>query len=210
MIFFNLCLLATGFAGLVFGANLLVNGSMGLAKNYKWPTLWVGTVLVGFATTIPEMIVSLIAAIKGHAHIAIGNAIGSYVANIGMVLGLTAMVQPLLVHKQFLKKELPLLTASVVLLTALIIDYQLSLFDGIILLLGLITFLWLISKNNTFIDALESDEECSTSKAYFMFFIGTIILWAAGEAMVSAAAILAKSFGMSEWAIGLTIVAVGT
>ena len=205
-------LLVLGLIGLVYGANLLVNGSIGLANHYKWPTLWVGTVLIGFATTLPEMIVSIIAVLQGHPHISLGNALGSYVANIGMVLGVTAMVQPLVVHKKLLKREMPLLTISLMILFILITDFHLSIQDGFILLLALVGFFWLISKNTDMLEYMspETHNNISIKLAYGQFIIGAAILWGSGECLIYSAANIAKLLGMSEWAIGLTIVAVGT
>lgn len=202
-----------GLSGLVYGANMLIKGALGLAQNYQWPKLWVGTVLVGLATTLPEIIVSVIAVLQGHPHISLGNALGSYVANIGLVLGLTAMIQPLSVHKKLLRRELPLLTLALIILAILITDFHLSVQDGCILLLALVGFFWLISKNTSVLETIEPDaitSKISLSKAYGLFILGTAILWLSGDFMITAAAKLAQIFGMSEWAIGLTVVAVGT
>lgn len=209
---FEVMMLCLGLLGLVFGADLLVKGAIGLAKYHKWPTLWVGTILVGFATTLPEMIVSLIAVLHGHPHIAIGNALGSYVANIGMVLGITAMICPMIIHKKILKRELPLLSAAMVLLLVLLSDFNLSIQDGIILLLALGAFIWLVSQNRETIQAIGEmpDVVISAKKAATIFFIGSIIIWGAGDILVIYASKIAKILGMSDWAIGLTIVAVGT
>lgn len=209
----EIIIMVIGLIGLVLGAELLVKGAMGMASNYKWPALWVGTVLIGFATTLPELIVSLIAVLKGHPHIAIGNALGSYVANIGMVLGITAMITPLLVNKKLLTREMPLLSFSVLLILVLTSDFNLSIQDGIILLIALGLFLLAISKNPDIIDSMiepEAKNKITLKASYSFFFGGSAVLWGAGEALVKSASSIAKSIGMSDWAIGLTIVAIGT
>lgn len=211
--FQDLIILIIGLSGLVFGAKLLVNGSINIAYHYQLPALWVGTVLVGFATTLPEIIVSVIAVLQGHPHISLGNALGSYIANIGMVLGITAIIQPLKVSKKLLKRELPLLTITLALLFILITDFNLSIQDGCILILGLLAFLWLITKNSDMLEGIGEQQQLqqmTLRKSYAMFIIGAIILWLSGEFIIHSAANIAKLLGMSEWVIGLTVVAIGT
>lgn len=208
----DLTILLSGLIGLVYGANLLVNGSISIAQYYKLPALWVGTVLVGFATTLPEIFVSIIAVLQGHPHISLGNALGSYVANIGMVLGITAIVQPLSINKKLLRREMPLLTIALIILFVLITDFHLSKQDGIILILALITFFWLISKNSEVLADIAETEQINIpiKKSYILFILGAFFLWLSGEFIIHSAANIALYFGMSEWAVGVTIVAVGT
>lgn len=209
--YFELFLLTQGFLGLVFGAGLLIDGALGIANYYKWSSLWVGTILVGFSTTLPEMIVSLVAVIKGYPHISIGNAFGSYIANIGMVLGLTALFYPLKFNKEMLKKELPVLTFSAILVALLVLDLRLDFIDGCVLIAALFLVLFLLYKNQTISPPeIIKSKKISIKYAFALFIIGSLVLWFSGEIMVRSAASIAKVFGMSEWLIGVTVVAIGT
>ena len=124
----------SGLILLVWSADRFVDGSAATAKYFGMPPLLIGMVIVGFGTSAPEMVVSALAAIQGNLGIAIGNAYGSNIANIGLILGVCAMVSPIMVHSTVLKKELPLLTTVTLLSGVLIFDSELSRLDAIILL----------------------------------------------------------------------------
>ncbi len=212
--------LTIGLLGLVMGADWLVDGALGIAKFFNLPAMWVGTVLVGIATTIPEMLVSLAAVLQHHTDIALGNALGSYVANIGLVLGLTACCQPLKVHRKLFQRELPALTLACGLLFVLLLDHHLSQMDGMILLLALLLFLvWVTrfvlqqSMPKHVVSDVVSDQNLVNKSVWVcmaMFLLGLTITWLAAKSMVVGAKSYAQYFGLSDLLVGLTVVAVGT
>ena len=131
---------------LAWSADRFVSGAVGIAAHTRLSPLWVGTVLVGCATTLPECLVSLSAVWQGHVGLSLGNALGSYVANIGMVLGLTALWTPLPIHMGLLKRELPTLSAMYLLLVACLADCVLGYSDGWVLLTALLFFVCLLTR----------------------------------------------------------------
>ena len=180
----------------------------------------VGVVVVGFATSAPELLVSTIAALESHPNLSIGNAIGSNIANIGLVLGVTALVFPLQIKSSLLKLEFPIMLAGLLLSTLLMLDLSIGLFDGIALLGGLFFLLsMMVFLNGNAEDDSLDDGELSIStqekevrvwKAFFLFLAGLALLLIGSEMLVKGAVSLAKYFGATDVFIGLTIVAVGT
>ncbi|HIF17663.1 MAG TPA: calcium/sodium antiporter [Cycloclasticus sp.] len=217
----NIAGLLTGFLFLIFSADYFVKGTAAIARNYGISPLIIGLTIVGLGTSAPEMLVAGLASWQGNTGLATGNAIGSNIANIGLVLGATALVAPILIKSSILKRELPVLLAISMASYLLIIDGQLSRLDGFILLSGLAAFMyWLLrsakrSKAND-IDALDVEfsedipTDLSNSKAFFFFLIGLIGLIASSKLLVWAAINIAVAFGVSDLVIGLTIVAIGT
>ncbi len=183
------------------------------------PPLLIGMVIVGFGTSAPEMVVSTLAAFEGNPGIALGNAYGSNIANIGLILGVTALISPIRVHSTVLRKELPILTLVTLLSIGLIANLDLSRPDAVLLLLvfgGLM--IWTISqglKQKT--DSLAKEVELETAKkttplkrAVFRLVTGLLLLIASSRILVWGAVDIAQIFGVSDMIIGLTIVAVGT
>jgi len=212
-----------GFLLLIWSADRFVVGASGIAINIGISPLIVGLTIVGFGTSAPEMIVSGMAAYEGTPNLAIGNAIGSNITNIALVLGITALVTPLMVHSKILKREYPIMFFIMMFVWALLWDGELSYIDGILLitamfaLMALITLLGLKEKQQTDSqDSLEqefSDEiprDMSTAKAFLWLFVGLLVLLISSRMLVWGAVNVAHAFHVSDLVIGLTIVAVGT
>jgi cation:H+ antiporter len=137
-----------GFVMLVWSADHFVNGAAALANNLGVSTLVIGLTVVGFGTSAPEILVSLTAALDGNAGLAIGNAVGSNIANIGLILGLTALVVPLSVSSQVLRREYPILLVVTITALILVIDGELGFFDGLLLifmLAGVLFLMWRVA-----------------------------------------------------------------
>lgn len=208
-----------GFAFLVWGADRFVIGAAGLAKNLGVSPLLIGLTIVGFGTSAPEIIVSFIASIQGNPELAIGNAIGSNIANIALILGVTALITPLIVQSDVLKKEYPLLLAVSIGAYLLLQDGDISRSDGIILVVALFATLSLIvwiGKHRKDTDPLISEYEAeipadlSIKASAGWFILGLAVLLLSSRLLVWGAVNIAVSFGVSDLVIGLTIVAIGT
>jgi len=210
-----------GFVLLIWGADKFVLGASGTASNLGISPLVIGLTVVGFGTSAPEMTVSFMAALNGNPELAVGNAIGSNITNIGLVLGITAIVVPLSVHSKVLKREYPLMFAIMLLAWYLLYDQYLTFLDGVILLssmvlvLAIITFLGINDQKNSdepltseFSDAIPTD--ISTKEAIFWLLAGLIILLISSKMLVWGAVNVARELGVSDLIIGLTIVAIGT
>ena len=213
-----------GFLLLIWSADRFVIGASGIALNFGVSPLIIGLTIVGFGTSAPEMIVSGVAAYEGTPNLAVGNAIGSNITNIALVLGCTALVSPLLVHSKILKREYPIMFAIMLLAWALLWDGALSHIDGIILLGGMFALMAYItmmglkekqhSTNNT--DPLEEEfaeeipKDMSTAMAFLWLFTGLIVLLISSRMLVWGAVNIAHEYQVSELVIGLTIVAIGT
>lgn len=215
----SIFLLLIGLGLLVKGANFLVDGGSSLAKKFKISPLVIGLTIVAFGTSAPELIVNLVASFKGNTDIAIGNVIGSNIANIFFILGICAMIYPLTVSKGTAWKEIPLslLAALVmgVLANDMLIDKAgasaLSRIDGIVMLSFFIIFLvytFGISKVSG--NKEDNVKEFGLSKTIIFIVVGLLALVVGGELIVSNATSIARHFGISEFLIGITIVAVGT
>ncbi len=211
--------LIAGLALLVWSADRFVEGSASTAGYFGMPPLLIGMVIVGFGTSAPEMVVSALAAFEGSPGIALGNAYGSNIANIALILGVTALISPIMVHSTVLRKELPILTLLTALSVALIADLDLSRLDAAILLLvfgGLMA--WTIYQGlKRKDDSLANEIEAETSekvmplkRAVFWLVVGLAMLIVSSRILVWGAVEMAQIFGVSDMIIGLTIVAVGT
>ena len=214
----NLLLMVVGFAALIWSADKFLSGAAATATNLGVSNIVIGLTVVSLGTSAPEIVVALIAALEDNAVLAIGNAIGSNIANIGLVLGITAIIAPLPFSQNVLRRELPWLLGATVLAIVLIFDRELSLLDGLILLTGLAYILWQLLRSEKDTDPAESAlaselEELPKMKqsvALFWLVIGLTVLLAAAQILVYAATEIALALGISSMIIGLTIVAIGT
>ena len=206
-------LTVVGLVMLCFGGNWLVNGGVAIAQKFRVSNLIIGMTIVAYGTSTPELAAS-IAAAGEHSAIILGNIIGSNIANVGMVIGVAAILVPLAVKKSVLRKEIPIMLGVSALLVILSIDGELSQFDGVFLLVGLGIF-----AIYTFKDAMkqrENDQELVSSKenvvlkSIGLIGIGVVLLYFGAILTVDNAVILAKEFGLSEKIIGLTVIAIGT
>ncbi|MDP1950696.1 MAG: calcium/sodium antiporter [Nitrosomonas sp.] len=196
-----------------------MEGAASTARYFGMPPLLIGMVIVGFGTSAPEMVVSALAASQGNPGIALGNAYGSNITNIALILGLTALISPITVNSQVLRKELPILTAVTALAAYQMWDGKLTRIDSLVLL-GVFGVLmsWIIWQGlRTKSDALgvEIEHELAErampiGRAVFWLVIGLILLIVSSRILVWGAIEIARSFGVSDLIIGLTIVAVGT
>jgi cation:H+ antiporter len=216
--FIDLALVATGLLLLVWGAERFVHGAAGLARRLGVSTLVVGLTVVAVGTSAPELLVNLTAQYQGVPDMAIGNVLGSNIANIGLVLGVSALILPLSVHSQILRREYPLVLGVTVLLGAMIFDGRLDAFDGSFLLLGLVGYgIWTLRSADEVSDdpflaetVAEVPEPLPVGPAVFWLVLGLVTLLLGSRALVDGAASLAAAFGVSDLVIGLTVVAFGT
>ncbi len=217
----NIIAVLAGFGLLIWGADRFVAGASATASNLGVPPLIIGLTIVGFGTSAPEMLVSGLAAWYGNPGISVGNAIGSNITNIGLVLGITALVVPVSVHSDILRREFPLLLLFMVLALWLISDNYLSFTDGVILIIGMFAMIaWVVmiglrSRNTDplkeeYEEELAGNETMSSGKATFWLIIGILVLLAGSRGVVWGASNIAVSMGISDLVIGLTVIAIGT
>ena len=209
-----------GLVLLIWSADTFIDGASAAASLYGVSTLLIGIFVLGFGTSAPEMVVSAIAAIEGTPELAVGNVLGSNIANIGLVLGVTALIAPLVVQSSTIKREMPIVLAITVLAGLLLMDLELSFSDGVILVVGLFLVLGYLTyanqKQTQQNDPLENEVEAeidhsiSKGKAIIMMLIGLVILIVSARILVWGAVEIATWAGVSEVIIGLTIVAIGT
>ncbi|WP_293267059.1 calcium/sodium antiporter [Neptunomonas sp.] len=216
MLFPILSILA-GLIILVWSADRFVIGAAATAKNSGMSPMLIGLTIVSFGTSAPEILVSLMASINDAGSLAVGNALGSNIANIGLVLGITAIIAPLPVKSAVLRKEMPLLLCITLLAGAVLYNLNITLIDGILLVASLIACLILFAKfqqSNTpedhISDEAEEIPEMSTGKALFWLVLGLSLLVGSSRMLVWGAVEIATHIGISELVIGLTIIAIGT
>ncbi|HBC3810680.1 TPA: calcium/sodium antiporter [Vibrio alginolyticus] len=213
-------LLIVGLVLLVWSADKLVFGSAAIARNVGISPLVIGMTILAMGSSAPEMMVSATAAWDGKTDTAVGNVLGSNIANIALILGITALIKPLSISSAVIRRELPLMIAVTVLAGILLWNSHLGFYEGVLLfvLFGAFLFAMLqISRKeqksgDVFLDDQESEipEGVSNSKAIMWVVIGLILLPLAASMLVDNAVIIAKHFGMSDLVIGLTIIAIGT
>ena len=218
----NIASLLIGFGMLIWGADRFVVGAAALAHQWGVSPLLIGLTIVGFGTSAPEIMVSAMAAWQGSPGLAIGNAIGSNIANIGLILGITALIAPLLIQSTTLRREYPALLLVSVLAYGLLLDGLLSGLDSILLLSGLvISLIWLVkisqkdtasSLSDTFGTEIQTEVPAHLSglAAGLWFSVGLASLLGGSQLLVWSTTEIAITLGMSDVLIGLTIVAIGT
>ncbi|EDY82310.1 putative K+-dependent Na+/Ca+ exchanger [Verrucomicrobiia bacterium DG1235] len=211
--------LVLGLAALIWSADRFIDGASGVARHFGMSPLLIGILIVGFGTSAPELIVSAFAALQNNPGLALGNAFGSNIANIALILGVTSLVIPIAVQSSILKKELPILSLATALVAYLLWDLDISLGDGIIMLVVFLVVMgWSAyqgMKSGSDVLAEEFSQELESKKTSFgnsvtWLLIGLVILMASSRAMVWGAVEIATSLGVSDLVIGLTIVAIGT
>ncbi len=208
-----------GLLVLVWGADRFVEGAANAARHFGIPSLLIGMVVVGFGTSAPEMVVSVLSSVEGSPGLALGNAYGSNITNIALILGVTGLVSPIAVQSQVLRKELPILIAVTALAAYQFVDGVLSRIDAaglLIVFAGLMTWsIWQGMKKKT--DALGSEMEKELTvrgipiqRAIAWLVLGLILLVASSRILVWGAVEIARGLGIDDLVIGLTIVAGGT
>lgn len=208
-----------GFILLVWSADRFVDGAAATAGHAGMPSLLIGMVIVGFGTSAPEMVVSAMAAFDGNPDLALGNALGSNIVNTGLILGVAALVVPLVVNSKIVRKELPLLMAISCLLGGFLWDGALAQWEAVVLLLGFFLLIgWSVfsayhGKGDRLDDEFSKELKASLmplNKAIFWLFIGLLLLIVSSRILVWGAVEIAMALGVSDLVIGLTIVALGT
>lgn len=218
----NIVFFIIGLALLVAGANYFVDGAAGIAKRLKVSALLIGLTVVAFGTSAPEVAVSISASLKGNNGIALGNVLGSNIFNLSFILGAAAIIFPLSVERQTIKKEIPIMILSALSLFALGVDsvidqnsnIVISRGDGLMLLLLFVSFLYYIIEvarnSREVVELLDNPIEGSTFKLIIKTAGGLALIIAGGYLVVESAVEIAESLGLSQTFIGLTIVAIGT
>ncbi|MCF6235607.1 MAG: calcium/sodium antiporter [Gammaproteobacteria bacterium] len=213
--------ISLGLIVMIWGADRCVTGASALARNLGVSPLVIGLTIVGFGTSAPEFLVSGLASWEGNPGLAVGNAIGSNIANIALVVGVTALVSPLIVSSKTVRREFPILLAVVLLAFILMVDGQLSQIDGMVLVAGLVAMVvWVVhlglQGQKAGDDPVEQEyddeipKDMPMSKALLWLFVGLVLLLTSSKALVWGAVNVAESFGVSDLVIGLTIIAIGT
>jgi cation:H+ antiporter len=208
-----------GLIVLVWSADKFVDGAAAAAKHWGMPTLLIGMVIIGFGTSAPELAVSAIAAMEGNSGLALGNGYGSNITNIALIVGLTAIIAPIAVHSQIIRKELPLLVGLTLIAGYQLMDGELSRTDGWVLLavfaavMGWFIFQGLRNKDDSIEAGIEEGalaHPMPLRNAVFWLIVGLVLLVASSRVLVWGAVYVAQSLGISDLVIGLTVVAVGT
>jgi len=207
-------LLVVGLVMLCFGGNWLVSGGVGIAKKFRISNLVIGMTIVAYGTSTPELAAS-IAAAGDHGAIILGNIVGSNIANVGMVIGVSAILIPIAIKKSVLRKEIPIMLGVSLLLVLLSIDGELSQYDGGLLLIGLgifafFTFRDALKQRIEIQDEFENTQNNSYLKSFGLIGIGIVVLYIGAMLTVDNAVVIAAEFGLSEKIIGLTVIAIGT
>jgi len=216
--FLSLAAIIVGLALLVWSADRFVEGASATARNMGISTLIIGITIIGFGTSAPEIMISVFSVFDDTPDLAIGNALGSNIANIGLIMGVTALFLPIAFTSKLLKREFPILLIASALMTWVLWDAQLKLIDGILLLALLIAAMaYLIhysrgDLNDTLASELEQEipRDMSTRTALLWTLAGLLILVASSKLLVWGAVNIATQLGVGELIIGLTIVALGT
>ena len=216
--------IVVGLVLLVWSADWFVDGAVGVAHFFGMSTFLIGMVIVGFGTSAPEMVVSVLSALNDTPQLALGNAYGSNIANIALILGVTALIIPVVVQKQAMSRDIPILIAMTVLTVFLLIDGNVSRMDGIVLLLAFVAIMAfnILSelrqkrkrKKSAAADDLDSEygsaEKVSIVRSSLLLLMGLLLLIVSSRMLVWGAVNVAQALGVSDLLIGLTIVAVGT
>ena len=209
----NLFLFVLGGVMLYYGAEWLVKYSSSFAIISGIRPMVVGLTLIAFGTSAPEFVVSLVAAIKKVEGIAVGNIIGSNIANIALILGVASIIAPIKVNKKTIKREFPILIGVTILSVLLMLDGELGQLDGVMMVILLFLFLYYIfksSKEEEITEEIEVDKGHGKAMLLFLSIIGLVVMITGAKLFVDSASNIARSLGINEVIIGLTIVAIGT
>jgi cation:H+ antiporter len=210
----NIVYIVVGLLLLVLGGNWLLKAAVGLSLRLNIPKVVIGMTVVSFATSAPELIVSIKSALNGATGLAVGNVVGSNIANLGLVLGITVLLSTIDVEKSFYKTDWPvMMIASGLLYFFIAFDNTIQQYEGIILFTMLVVFLVYLLKfqKTAVVDEMpEDDEELALYKVVLFLAIGGVALWGGSELLIKGAVALAESLGVSDAIIGVTVVSVGT
>ena len=210
----SVLLVVLGVVLLYVGGEVLVRSASGLASRLGVRPMVIGLTVVAFGTSAPELAASLTAAVRGTPDIAIGNVVGSNIANIGLILGITALVYPLVAERAFLRREVPLMLGVTALLVPVLWAGRIGRWEGIALLAALAAFLWIITRSGSSVLAEVDEVTARPGPSVTLGLVGSVLgvalLWFGARALVDGAVALATGLGIPQRVIGLTLVAVGT
>jgi cation:H+ antiporter len=203
--------IVAGLIGLVWSSDKFVDGAAAIARWAGLSPLLIGLTIVSLGTSAPEIVISIIASLSGSGELAVGNALGSNIANTGLVLGVTLIIKSMAVEASAIRRELPQMMGATLLAGALLADGELSLLDGTVLLSALTLFLFLLSKRGPGKEATAVEAgAASAGLAWLKFLGGLVLLVISSRVLVIGAVNVATALGVSELIVGLTIVAIGT
>ncbi len=211
----NAGLTVLGIVMLCYGGHFLVEGGVSIARRFRISSLIIGMTVVAYGTSTPELAAS-IAAAGQHTQLILGNVVGSNISNIGMVIGISAILIPLAVQKTTVRKEVPIMIGASLLLIVLSLDNGISQWEGGLLIAGLIAFTVYIyrsakkQRDNNSENSEESTIKSNLSRPIALLALGVGLLWVGAILTVDNAVVIAESFGVTERIIGLTIIAIGT
>jgi cation:H+ antiporter len=201
-----------GLAALFFGGEFLVRGASSIARHFRLSPLVIGLTIVGFGTSAPELLVSVQAALAGQPAIAIGNVLGSNIANILLILGLSAAIAALIIPAKKLWRDLAFMLAATAVLWLMLLDGQVTRLEGGLLFLGLVIFLAtaFLTGEEHHVEEAAATKELPMWQSWGLTLGGLVVLVVGARLLVDSATTIARDFGVSEAVIGLTVVAVGT
>ena len=210
----NAVLTIVGLVILCLGGNWLVSGGVAIAKKLRISQMIIGLTIVAYGTSTPELAASMAAIVGSHTDLILGNVVGSNISNIGMVIGVCAVISPLVVKKATTRKEVPIMIGVSLLLIAISIDGEISQYDGIMLVVGLIAFTaYTLSRAKKEREKVTEDSSITKTpvpRALVLIVIGAALLYFGGFLTVENAVLIAENLGISETVIGITIIAIGT
>ena len=212
---FDLILIIAGLALLYYGGNFLVTGSVRLARFLKISPFIIGATVIAFGTSAPELAVAILAALQGTSELAMGNVIGSNVANIGLVLGLTALISSMSIAPDRLKRESPPLILASLLILVIAWDLEINRYEGIFMVCLLGAYVWRsFSHKEDFAEEPEDEVHLFSGRGsafqLLLVVVGLAFLVLGAKFLVAGGVSIARDLGISEWFIGITIVAIGT
>ena len=206
----NVGCILIGLVMLFYGGDYLVTGSIRLTARFKISPFVIGATVIGFGTSAPELAVSVLASLQGSGELALGNVIGSNIANVGLVLGLTSLLIPLTISEQRFKSEAPILLGVSLLILYLAWDHHLLRWEGGFMVVLLVVYLWTAFGKKEVSDIELEEGGYGWLPTPLLIIFGLILLIVGAEVLVKGATGIAREMGISEWFIGVSIVAVGT
>ena len=211
MITYSIIFLLLGLVLLIIGGDLLVRGAVSFANFFRVPSFLIGVTVVSFGTSAPELMVSIQAALDNVADIAIGNVMGSNIANIALVLGISVIIKPINVNPNTYRLSWWIMLFSSLLYVVFILDGVLSVTEGLMFLLGLVSFIFLSIRYISYSDDAPTETQNNSFWLAFLFFaLGSVGLYFGSELFVKHSVLIASYFGVSEFVIGVTVVALAT
>ena len=202
-----------GLALLIFGGNLLLKSAVSISLKFKIAKILIGMTVVSFATSAPELIVSIKSALLGSSDLAVSNVLGSNIANIGLVLGFIILISPIKIPKDIYRLDWPVMMISAILFYIFILDLKIQRYEGVILFSCLIISIVILIKQRSKIDSdieIDNNEPDSLTKSIFILILGGFFLYLGSDWFVMAAIDIANYFNISQRIIGISVVSVGT